>query len=106
MQIRNIFLPFSLAIIFAVAVGAFILHSNLNVQDTPLVGNQETSLQDGASLLNSRCARCHTVELIKHTKQTRAEWGNTLAQMKKMGVTLSDDEKIVLMDYLTNVDEP
>lgn len=102
MQIRNVFL----AIIFAAAVGALTLHSNLNVQDTPLVANQETSFQDGASLLNSRCARCHTVELIKQTKQTRAEWGNTLAQMEKMGVTLSDDEKIVLIDHLTGVDEP
>ena len=106
MQIRNVFLPFSLAIIFAVAVGALIIHSNLNVQDTPLVVNQETSIQDGASLLNSRCARCHTVELIKQTKHTRAEWEDTLAQMEKMSVTLSDDEKIVLIDYLTGVDKP
>jgi LSD1 subclass zinc finger protein len=106
MQIRNVYLTFSIAIIFAVAVGALIIHSNLNVQDTPPVVNQETSLQDGASLLNSRCARCHTVELIKQTRQTRAEWGNTLAQMEKMGVTLSEDEKIVLIDYLTGVDKP
>ena len=106
MQNRNIFLTFSFAIIFAVAVGDLIIHSNLNVQDTPLVVTQATSLQDGALLLNSRCARCHTVELIKQTRQTRAEWGNTLAQMEKMGVTLSDDEKIVLIDYLTSVDKP
>ncbi len=106
MQNRNVFLTFSLAIIIAVAIGVFIIHSNLNVQDTPLFVNEETSLQDGASLLNSRCARCHTVELIKQTKHTRAEWGNTLAQMEKMGVTLSDDEKIVLIEYLTAVDKP
>jgi LSD1 subclass zinc finger protein len=106
MQIRNVFPTFSLAIIFAVAVGALIIHSNPNVQDTPWVVNRETSLQDGASLVNSRCARCHTVELIKQTTQTRAEWGNTLTRMEKMGVTLSDDEKIVLIDYLIGTDEP
>jgi hypothetical protein len=106
MQIRNVFPTFSLAIIFAVAVGALIIHSNPNVQDTPLVVNQETSLQDGASLLNSRCARCHTVEVIKQTKQTRAEWETSLAKMQKMGVTLSDGEKIVLIDYLIGTDEP
>lgn len=106
MQTRNTFLTFSLVIIFAVAVGALIIHSNPNVQDTPPVANQGPSLQDGASLLNSRCARCHNVELIKQTKQTRAEWGSTLAQMENMGVSLSDDEKIVLIDYLTGVDEP
>ena len=106
MQIRHVFLTFSLAIIFAVAIGALILHSNLNVHDTPLFVNQETSLEDGASLLNSRCARCHTVELIKQTKHTRAEWGNILAQMEKIGVTLSEDEKIVLIEYLTAVIKP
>jgi cytochrome c5 len=106
MQIRNVFLTFSLVIIFAVAVGALVIHSNLDVQDTPLVVTQEMSLQDGASLINSRCARCHTAELIKQTKQTRAEWENTLAQMEKMGVTLTDDEKIVLIDHLIGVDEP
>jgi LSD1 subclass zinc finger protein len=106
MLIRNVFLTFSLAIIFAVAVGALIIDSSLNVKDTARVVNQETSLQDGASLLNIRCAQCHTVELIKQTNQTRAEWENTLAQMEKMGVTLSNDEKIVLIDYLTGVDKP
>ena len=106
MQIRNVFLTFSLAIIFAVAVGVLIIHSNLDVQDTPPLMTQETRLQDGASLINSRCARCHSAELIKQTQQTRAEWEITLAQMEKMGVTLTDDEKIVLIDYLTGVDEP
>jgi hypothetical protein len=106
MQIRSVFLTFSLAIIFAVVVGALIANSNKDDRNATLVAAQETSLQDGASLINSRCARCHTVELLKQTKQTPAEWENALAQMKKMGVTLSDDEKIVLIDYLTGVDKP
>ena len=106
MLIRSVFLKFSLTIIFAVVVGALIIDSSLSIKDTTPVVNQETSLQDGASLLKIRCARCHTVELIKQTNQTRDEWGNTLVQMEKMGVTLSDDKKIVLIDYLTGVDKP
>jgi hypothetical protein len=38
-------------------------------------------------------------------QQTRAEW-ETPWRMEKMGVTLSDDEKIVLIDYLIGTDEP
>jgi cytochrome c5 len=106
MQTKNVFLLISCIAVFVVVVGALDIHSNLDVKDTPLVVTQETSLQDGASLINSRCARCHTAELIKQTKQTRAEWENTLAQMEKMGVTLTDDEKIVLIDHLIGVDEP
>jgi LSD1 subclass zinc finger protein len=78
----------------------------MDERNATLVAAQETSLQDGASLINSRCARCHTVELLKQTKQTRAEWENTLLQMEKMGVTLSDDEKNVLIDYLIGGDKP
>ena len=106
MQIRSIFLTLSFAIIFAAVVGALIANSTMDDRNAMLVATQETSLQDGASLLNSRCARCHTVELIKQTKHTRAEWGNTLAQMEKIGVTLSEDEKIVLIEYLTTVVKP
>ena len=106
MQIRSIFLTLSFAIIFAAVVGALIANSTMDDRNAMLVATQETSLQDGASLINGHCARCHTVELIKQTKHTRAEWGNTLAQMEKIGVTLSEDEKIVLIEYLTAVIKP
>ena len=106
MQIRSIFLTLSFAIIFAAVVGALIANSTMDDRNAMLVATQETSLQDGASLINGHCARCHTVELLQQTKQTRAEWENTLAQMEIMGVTLSDDEKIALLDYLTGVNKP
>jgi LSD1 subclass zinc finger protein len=106
MQTRKILLIFSFAIFFAVVMGALVTRSNLGDRNTTLVVTQETSLQDGASLLNIRCAQCHTVELIKQTNQTRAEWENTLAQMKTMGVNLSADEKIVLIEYLTDISRP
>lgn len=106
MQIRNVFLTFSLVIILAVASGALVMRTNPDIQDTPLTVTQESPLQDGGSLLSSRCARCHTVELIKQISQTRAEWENTLTQMEKMGAALNDDEKIVLIDYLTGIDKP
>lgn len=106
MQTRKTFLLFSFAIIFAVVVGALVANSNMDDRNTTLVVTLETSLQDGASLINSRCARCHSVELLKQTKQTRAEWENALAEMENMGVNLSDDEKIVLIEYLTDISRP
>jgi hypothetical protein len=106
MQIRNVFLTFSLVIILAVAIGALVMRTNPDIQDTPLTVTQESPLQDGGLLLSGRCARCHTVELIKQSKQTRAEWENTLAKMQKMGAALNADEKTVLVDYLTGIDQP
>ncbi len=106
MQIRNISFLFFFTIVFVVVVGALVAKSKADDRHAILVVTQETPLQDGATLINSRYARCHTVELIKQTTQTHAEWENTLAQMEKIGVTLSNDEKTVLIDYLTGVDTP
>ncbi|NJC97584.1 MAG: hypothetical protein C3F07_13885 [Anaerolineales bacterium] len=106
MKTRKLFLIFSFAIIFVAVVGAFIAKSNMDDRNATLPVTQELSLQDGASLINSRCARCHSVELLKQTKQTGAEWEKSLAQMENMGVNLSADEKIVLIKYLTGMDMP
>ena len=106
MQTRKTFLIFSLAIIFAVVVGVLVAKPNMDDRKATLVVTREASLQDGASLINSRCARCHSVELLKQTQQTRAEWENTLVQMENMGVNLSADEKMVLIEYLTDIDTP
>ena len=75
-------------------------------RDATLLVTRETSLQDGDSLINSHCGRCHNVALLKQTKQTRAEWENTLAQMENMGVNLSADEKIIVTEYLTEISTP
>jgi hypothetical protein len=106
MQTRKILLIFSFAIFFAVVMGALVTRSNLEDRNTTLVVTRETALQDRDSLINSRCGRCHSVELLKQTRQTRAEWENTLARMENMGVNLSADEKIVLIEYLTEISTP
>lgn len=106
MQTKKMFLIFSFAITFAMVVGALVAKSNMGDRKATLVVTRETPLQDGDSLINSRCARCHNVELLKRTKQTRTEWENTLAQMENMGVNLSADEKIVLIEYLTDISAP
>lgn len=106
MQTRNIFLTFSLVIILAVAVKALVMNSIPDAQDVPLATSQEAGLQDGSSLIDSHCAQCHTIQRLKQTKKTRTGWENTLAKMERIGVSLSDTEKVVLLDYLTGIAEP
>ncbi len=78
--------------------------SNLSTQaPTP---SPETALQEGPSLLQTRCTQCHPLQTIRQVKQTRTEWEKTLSKMESFNVKISDTEKKVLLDYLTMVDNP
>lgn len=66
----------------------------------------EMPLQDGQSLLEGHCAACHVVPSLIRLEKSRPEWDMTLAQMKEMGVHLSDEEKDVLLDFLSTPDKP
>lgn len=68
--------------------------------------SQSASSQNGLSILESRCARCHTAHWLMKTKKTRTEWEKTLTQMETNGVLLSDTEKDDLIDYLVFSAEP
>jgi hypothetical protein len=77
------------------------------ISSTPeTVVSQVTALEDGPSLLERHCARCHLVQKLQQTKKPRAEWEKTLAQMEAMGVRLEAAEKVNLLDYLTVADKP
>ena len=67
---------------------------------------QIAPLQDGKSLLESRCARCHLVDTLEQMEKSRDEWEGILAQMERIGVQISDREEAVLLDHLTKINEP
>jgi hypothetical protein len=71
----------------------------------PLV-SQMPPLQDGPSLLERHCSKCHLVQSLQQIKKSRTEWERTLAQMEGMGVHLDDTEKVNLLNYLTTADKP
>jgi cytochrome c5 len=71
---------------------------------TEPVTPQVTPLQDGLSLLESRCTQCHIAQWLMQIKKPRAKWEKTLAQMEAMGVHLDNSEKAVLLDYLALAD--
>lgn len=61
---------------------------------------------DGRFLQEQYCSRCHIFQWIEQTHKSRAEWESTLIQMEKMGVNLSENEKIILLDYLADKNQP
>ena len=77
---------------------------NSTVQEPDV--SQATTSQNGLSILESNCVRCHTNQWLMKIKKTPAEWEKTLTQMEIKGVHLSDTEKEDLIDYLVQNVEP
>jgi cytochrome c5 len=74
---------------------------------TSTQASASTPALDGATLLETRCSACHSVDKAKQIKQTREQWGQTITDMiVEEGAQLTEAEKVVLVDYLTETYGP
>ena len=64
------------------------------------------TLQQGKTLLEERCASCHTIEKTTLRTGSAAEWDNIVTDMIKRGANLTEDEKTVLVQYLAATYKP
>jgi len=55
---------------------------------------------DGASLLQARCTRCHTLDRVQQTPRTVSEWQTVVARMRSKGAQLNDAEADALVQHL------
>ena len=54
----------------------------------------------GADLTQAKCAVCHEIEHVVRSRQSRAEWEDTMERMVKRGAPLTPDEIRIITDYL------
>ena len=59
--------------------------------------------QEGEALLEARCSTCHSADRSKQATKTRDEWDQTVSRMIDKGAQLTEAEKAVLVDYLTEM---
>ena len=81
-------------------------NGELNSTTTESIEIKAMPIQDGPSILESRCVQCHTEQSILQKNKTRADWDKALIKMERLGVHLSDPEKVVLLDYLAPIIAP
>ena len=62
--------------------------------------------QDGEALLEARCSTCHSADRSKQVTKTRDEWDQSVTRMIDKGAQLTEAEKAVLVDYLTETYGP
>jgi cytochrome c5 len=92
-----------LLIPFAILLAAFILiqctsAGNSTQSNQPATQNNSP---DGATLVSQRCTTCHSEGPITSQRLTKAEWTDVVNQMIQKGASLSDSEKVIVIDYLT-----
>ena len=61
---------------------------------------------DGASLLEERCSVCHPSSRPKSKKKTPEQWETTVNRMMGKGAKLTEQEKVVLLDFLSKTYKP
>jgi hypothetical protein len=66
----------------------------------PVTAVQPGPSTDGATLLQDRCADCHSPDKVKQRPQSKDQWDRTVSNMISRGANLNDAEKQALVDYL------
>src|SRR3989440_13043063 len=56
--------------------------------------------QEPASVFQNVCGKCHPPEAVV-TPRPRAQWQETINKMIELGAKVSDEERTILLDYLS-----
>jgi cytochrome c5 len=59
---------------------------------------EEVSPKD---ILENRCTVCHNLDVVQKARKNKAEWKSTINRMVNHGAQLNDEEKEVLIEYLS-----
>jgi mono/diheme cytochrome c family protein len=59
-----------------------------------------TTALDGATLVQERCSKCHTLDRIINARGTATEWGAVVQNMVARGAQLSPEEQTTVINYL------
>ncbi|MGQ9515945.1 MAG: hypothetical protein ACUVWB_01080 [Anaerolineae bacterium] len=57
---------------------------------------------DGQALVQERCTVCHSLDRVRQSRKTEAEWKATVERMRGKGARLSADELEVVIRYLAS----
>lgn len=54
----------------------------------------------GEALVNTKCSTCHGLPQVENAKYSRAIWETTVDRMVLAGMSISDEDKALVVDYL------
>ena len=103
MKVKTILIACILLIILGMLLAA--CSSKGGATATQSSGSPSTTL-DGATLVNTRCNRCHSLDRVTSAHKTADQWKTTVTRMLSNGAQLTPDEENVLIAYLAKTYGP
>lgn len=67
---------------------------------------EQAPAEDGEALLEARCSGCHSADRARQVTKTRDGWDQSVSRMIDKGAQLTEAEKVLLVDYLTDTYGP
>lgn len=89
-------------IVSLMAVCVFLLVLAACAKQTPVSVTSSPDGTDGATLLQTQCTVCHSLDRITQKSDTLAGWQSTVSRMVDKGAQLSAEEQTVLAQYLAD----
>jgi len=60
------------------------------------------AMDEAEELIIDRCSACHSVDRVFNAEKTAEEWDETIERMIDYGAELNDEEKALMIDWLTS----
>ena len=99
-----------LAVVVVIAAGVVALACSgpapAEGTEAPSGADSGATVSERAVLLEDRCTECHDLERVEWASKTREEWDATVARMVSKGANLTEDERSVIAEYLTETYGP
>jgi DNA uptake protein ComE-like DNA-binding protein len=73
------------------------------IADTPSQNSSGDLLQDapGKDMVVKKCTQCHDASQFATQRKSGDDWQQVITQMSSNGLTLTDEEEAIVLDYLT-----
>lgn len=62
------------------------------------------ALDEEEELIIERCSVCHSVDRVFSADKTEEQWDSTIDRMINLGAEVSDEEKALIIEWLTSQD--
>ena len=84
-----------------------ITHADTSEEAPKIPAISVETAEQGAKLLEKQCLDCHLEEKLRRYRKNRDQWDRTIINMiRGAGVKLTEEEKSILLDYLTLISAP
>lgn len=57
--------------------------------------------KDPRKLFEETCSECHSIEIPKEKRLSKAEWQDIVKRMKSNGLTISAEDEKIIVEYLS-----